>query len=195
MRDTNLGVPSYLSELPPLAHPNLRFLASALPFDVQGESLFNQSLRAMADKGWIFKYGRVPITFVCQDYLADVTSLHPSFVHIQCSLFFLIQRAFAPPGNFLRCKLSVMAEACATMEELMPRSYFQPPEKHFFPAARNAKTISDFAVVSFVPKIHQVCIPRTPQGRNSHAGSLAAVRCSRSRLVGLCPPWDVHTED
>ena len=29
----------------------------------------------MVDKGWIFKYGRVPITFVCQDYLADVTPL------------------------------------------------------------------------------------------------------------------------
>jgi hypothetical protein len=35
----------------------------------------------MADKGWIFKYGRVPITFVCQDYLADVTSLRPSYLY------------------------------------------------------------------------------------------------------------------
>ena len=48
------------------------------------------------------------------------------------------------------------------MEEIMPRSYFQPPEKHFYPAARNAKTISDFAVVNFVPKIYQVRIPRNP---------------------------------
>jgi len=48
------------------------------------------------------------------------------------------------------------------MEEIMPRSYFLPPEKHFYPAARNAKTISDFAVVNFVPKIYQVCVPRNP---------------------------------
>lgn len=75
VRCETLGFRSQLNEYPFLAHPSLRFLGSALPFNLQGESLFNQSLRAMAEKSWIFKYGRVPITFVCQDYLADVTPL------------------------------------------------------------------------------------------------------------------------
>ena len=52
-----------------------------------------------------------------------------------------------------------MAEACATMEEVMPRSYFLPPEQHFYPAAKNAKTISGFTVMNFVPNIYQVSDP------------------------------------
>jgi len=41
------------------------------------------------------------------------------------------------------------------MEEVMPRSYFVPPERHFFPSAKNAKTISDFTVVNSIPNIDQ----------------------------------------
>lgn len=52
-----------------------------------------------------------------------------------------------------------MAEACATIEEIMPRSYFLPSEKHFHPSARNAKTISDFTVVNLIPNVYQVCGP------------------------------------
>jgi hypothetical protein len=49
------------------------------------------------------------------------------------------------------------------MKEIMPRSYFVPPEKHFYPAARNAKTISDFTVANIVPNIDQVFDPCNSQ--------------------------------
>jgi len=57
-----------------------------------------------------------------------------------------------------------MAEACATIKEIMPRSYFLPPEKHFYPSAKNAKTISAFTVVNFIPNTYQVCKPVNTRG-------------------------------
>ena len=82
------------------------------------------------------------------------------------------------------------------MEEIVPRSYFQPPEKHFFPSAKNAKTISEFVVMNFVPNIYQVCVPRDSPGtelscwfpysrsllREWTHGTLSSVGCSYRRL-------------
>jgi hypothetical protein len=113
----------------------------------------------MADKGWIFKYGRVPITFVCQDYLADVTPLALScpysgsrFSHVAspCS-------TWRPPSlQALRDGRGVCDYGRDHAPEL-----FRPPEKHFYPSARNAKTISDFTVVNFVPNIIRYATPVT----------------------------------
>lgn len=48
-----------------------------------------------------------------------------------------------------------------TIREVIPRSYFVPTEKHFYPSAKNAKTVSGFTVVDFVPNIYQVCNSHT----------------------------------
>jgi len=50
------------------------------------------------------------------------------------------------------------------MKEILPRSHFLPPEKHLYPASRNAKTVNDFTVMNFVPNVYQVCITRTSPG-------------------------------
>ena len=45
------------------------------------------------------------------------------------------------------------------MEEIVPRSKFFPPENYLYPSAKNAKTITGFTVVNFIPNIDQVCKP------------------------------------
>jgi hypothetical protein len=58
-----------------------------------------------------------------------------------------------------------MADACASIEEIMLRGYFLPSEKHFYPSARNAKTAGEFTVVNFIPNIYQVCKSANTNGR------------------------------
>lgn len=43
-----------------LVHPNLQFIAQ-IPNNVHGEQLIAQLIRAIPDRKWFFRYGRVPL--------------------------------------------------------------------------------------------------------------------------------------
>lgn len=64
----------YTSWIEPSADPPLRFIAH-LPTSIYGEQLIAQLLRLIPDRGWLFRYGRVPMSYIMHDFMWEV-SLH-----------------------------------------------------------------------------------------------------------------------
>ncbi|KIJ18865.1 hypothetical protein PAXINDRAFT_109253 [Paxillus involutus ATCC 200175] len=94
-------------------NPQLQFVAH-LPTSIYGEQLIAQLLRLVPDRGWLFRYGRVPLNLVMHDWVWE--------------------RISANTNNLKnRCKLSVIAEAVASHLEVVPSTTFEPYEKHFWP--------------------------------------------------------------
>lgn len=56
---------------PVLVHPELHFV-SHIPQTVHGEQLVAQLFRCIPEKSWLFKYGRIPISFVLADWVWQV---------------------------------------------------------------------------------------------------------------------------
>jgi len=52
-------------------HPQLQFI-SHFPSTVLGEQLVAQLFRAIPERQWLFKYGRVPLSFILSDYVYQV---------------------------------------------------------------------------------------------------------------------------
>ncbi|KAH0827612.1 S-adenosyl-L-methionine-dependent methyltransferase [Lanmaoa asiatica] len=96
--------------------PSLRFIAH-LPTSIYGEQLIAQLLRLIPDRGWLFRYGRVPMNYIMHDFVWERISANTSH------------------ANKLRnrCKLSVIAEAVASFREVVPSGILQPYEEHFWP--------------------------------------------------------------
>ncbi|KIJ67701.1 hypothetical protein HYDPIDRAFT_126002 [Hydnomerulius pinastri MD-312] len=114
---TNLEAEGYLGDVEVSSwdnpDPQLRFIAH-LPTSIYGEQLIAQLLRLVPDRGWLFRYGRVPMNYVMHDWVwerltADTTNLKN------------------------RCKLSVIAEAVATMREVVSPEVLLPYDQHFWP--------------------------------------------------------------
>lgn len=55
-------------------HPQLHFI-SHLQHTVKGEQLVAQLYRCIPDRSWLYKYGRVPMSFVLSEWVWDVCSL------------------------------------------------------------------------------------------------------------------------
>ena len=55
-----------------IVHPQLHFI-SHLPRTVLGEQLIAQLFRGIPEKSWLFKYGRVPMTFIMSDWVWQVS--------------------------------------------------------------------------------------------------------------------------
>ncbi|KAI0342001.1 S-adenosyl-L-methionine-dependent methyltransferase [Trametopsis cervina] len=97
-------------------HPQLHFI-SHIPHTVLGEQLVAQFFRNIPDRSWLFKYGRVPMSFVLGEWIWD--------------------RATAPAGKTLaRCKVSVISEATAQMAVTLPPNNLLPYDNHFHPRIR-----------------------------------------------------------
>ncbi|KAF8422787.1 S-adenosyl-L-methionine-dependent methyltransferase [Boletus edulis BED1] len=96
--------------------PPLSFIAH-LPTSIYGEQLIAQLLRLVPDRGWLFRYGRVPMNYVMHDFVWERISANTS----------------NPDKLKNRCKLSVIAEAVASFREVVPASILQPYEDHFWP--------------------------------------------------------------
>ncbi|KAI0066265.1 S-adenosyl-L-methionine-dependent methyltransferase [Artomyces pyxidatus] len=96
-------------------HPNLHFITH-IPRNVAGEQLVAQLFRCIPEKTWLFKYGRVPMSFVVGERVW--------------------RRVASPPTkvNAERCKLSVIAEAVSDFSLSLSPENLSPFDDHFHPA-------------------------------------------------------------
>jgi len=93
-------------------HPQLRCILH-INSTVEGEQLLAQLMRTIPDKQWLFKYGRIPLTFNLSSRMRD--------------------RIRGPTCTTARCKVSVMAQAAADFSEAVPYDALQPFQDHFHP--------------------------------------------------------------
>ncbi|KAH9057340.1 S-adenosyl-L-methionine-dependent methyltransferase, partial [Lactarius vividus] len=128
-------------------HPELHFVTH-IPQTIPGEQLVAQLFRCIPENSWLFKYGRVPMSFVLADWVW--------------------RRISAPPRSIERCKLSVIAEASSHSSPSLPPEYLFPFFEHFHPATNSARTGgsalrpetrrrgSPFLAVNVVPHAKQI---------------------------------------
>jgi len=79
-----------------------------------GEQLVAQLFRSIPDQSWLFRYGRVPLSFIMSDWVW--------------------QRISASREVPTRCKLSVIAEAVAHSKLSLPSHFLRPYDEHFHPS-------------------------------------------------------------
>ncbi|KAF8160620.1 S-adenosyl-L-methionine-dependent methyltransferase [Crassisporium funariophilum] len=104
-------------------HPQLQFIMH-LGGSVEGEQLISQLFRAMPNRQWLYKYGRIPMNFI-------LTSR-------------MYKRMQGPTGTAARCKVSVMAQAAAEWKEVVPFEALQPFSTHFHPENAHSSKLGNF---------------------------------------------------
>ena len=62
---------------------------------VEGEQLLSQLLRAIPDRQWLFKYGRVPMNFILATRMWEV-----KFICFQCKQLFIATLAIERRGFY-----------------------------------------------------------------------------------------------
>ncbi|KAF8198108.1 S-adenosyl-L-methionine-dependent methyltransferase [Pholiota molesta] len=125
------GILSEVKTLPwENVHEQLHFIMQT-PTDTHGEQLVAQLLRAVPDRQWLFQYGRVPMSFILTQRMWE--------------------RIKALPDTHIRCKVSVMAQAVATLHEAVPPESLQPYSAHFFPQRTGSVQVSE-SVITVTPK-------------------------------------------
>ena len=157
--------------------PNLHFI-SHLPNTVHGDQLLNQMFRCMPTGSWLFKYGRVPLSFLMTESIWDVS--HSLFApHKNSDLFFHSKRASAGIKNGTRCKLSVIAEAVSNCTQVIPSSVMQYND-HFYPTIATDDEVPGkkkkstgrqsgvpYVAVNIEPKAKSVCQVFSPNSQMS----------------------------
>ncbi|KAG8715476.1 Mitochondrial transcription factor 1 [Ceratobasidium sp. 395] len=93
-------------------HSTLNFIGH-LPLGPVGEQLIAQLFRAIPEQSWLFKYGRVRMSWVMAKRM--------------------LERVQSPPKKSSRCKLTVIAEATAKLSPVIPDQELQDYNKLFFP--------------------------------------------------------------
>ncbi|KAA1471683.1 S-adenosyl-L-methionine-dependent methyltransferase [Dentipellis sp. KUC8613] len=129
-------------------HPRLHFITH-IPQNIAGEQLVAQLFRNIPENSWLFKYGRIPMSFLMSDWVW--------------------RRVSAPATNSERCKLSVIAEATAGFGLAVPPEALLPFDDHFHPTRigpkatvspsrrpENRRLGSPFVAVNTVPRESQV---------------------------------------
>ncbi|KAI1796487.1 S-adenosyl-L-methionine-dependent methyltransferase [Ganoderma leucocontextum] len=99
--------------------PDLHFV-SHLTHNVHGEQLIAQLFRSIPERAWLFKYGRVPMSIIMSEWVWS--------------------RLIAGTGTVRRCKLSVIGEATADLQDAFDPELVAPYEAHFFPPAGGKKS-------------------------------------------------------
>ena len=154
----------------PAVHPELHFVTH-IPQTIPGEQLVSQLFRCIPEKSWLFKYGRVPMSFILADWVWRV-SLSFSFLVCSGCLLTSFQRITSPPNGAERCKLSVLAEASSHFSPSLPPECLSPFLDHFHPATNFVRVGSSrpetrrrgspFLAVNIVPHDEQVCRVQIP---------------------------------
>ncbi|THH15037.1 hypothetical protein EW146_g5377 [Bondarzewia mesenterica] len=98
-------------------HPSLHFITH-LPHNGAGEQFVAQLLRCIPEKSWLFKYGRIPMSFLLGDWVW--------------------RRISASPTDRERCKLSVIAEVAANCSLSLSSNSLLPYNDHFHPTRVNS---------------------------------------------------------
>ncbi|KAF8601705.1 S-adenosyl-L-methionine-dependent methyltransferase [Ceratobasidium sp. AG-I] len=93
-------------------HSCLNFIGH-LPLGPVGEQLIAQLFRAIPERSWLFKYGRMRMSWLLARRMVD--------------------RITSPPYRSSRCKLTLVAEATANISLAMPAHALDNYNKLFFP--------------------------------------------------------------
>ncbi|KAJ1299783.1 hypothetical protein OPQ81_011999 [Rhizoctonia solani] len=93
-------------------HSNLAFIGH-LPLGPVGEQLIAQLLRAIPERSWLFKYGRMRMTWLLAQRM--------------------LERIISPPQKAARCKLTLVAEATADITPAVPKEALDDYDKYFWP--------------------------------------------------------------
>ncbi|KAG2031593.1 S-adenosyl-L-methionine-dependent methyltransferase [Suillus americanus] len=126
------------------SNPYLHFI-SHLPMDVLGEQLLAQLLRCAPEQSWLFKHGRIPMSYLMHDWVWD--------------------RISASTEDPARCKLSVIAQAVSEFNHTIDPRLLVPYNNHFYPDATNPAYSSKtenrrrgtpFVAGTFRPLEHQI---------------------------------------
>lgn len=129
------------------SNPYLHFI-SHLPMDVLGEQLLAQLLRCAPEQSWLFKYGRISMSYLMHDWVWD--------------------RISASPEHQARCKLSVIAQAVSEFNHTIDPQLLVPYNSHFYPDAtnpayslktENRRRGTPFIAGTFRPLEHQIIQP------------------------------------
>ncbi|KAG1771801.1 S-adenosyl-L-methionine-dependent methyltransferase [Suillus occidentalis] len=128
-------------------NPYLHFI-SHLPMDVLGEQLLAQLLRCAPEQSWLFKHGRVSMSYLMHDWVWD--------------------RISASINDLPRCKLSVIAQAVSEFNLTIDPQLLVPYNDHFYPDAvnpaytsktENRRRGTPFVAGTFRPMEHQIIKP------------------------------------
>ncbi|KAG2132443.1 S-adenosyl-L-methionine-dependent methyltransferase [Suillus bovinus] len=128
-------------------NPYLHFI-SHLPMDVLGEQLLAQLLRCAPEQSWLFKHGRISMSYLMHDWVWD--------------------RISASTEDPARCKLSVIAQAVSEFKYTIDPQLLVPYNNHFYPDATNPAHSSKtenrrrgtpFIAGTFRPLEHQIIQP------------------------------------
>ncbi|CAE6450957.1 unnamed protein product [Rhizoctonia solani] len=93
-------------------HSTLSFIGH-LPLGPVGEQLIAQLLRTIPERSWLFKYGRMRMSWLLAERMLD--------------------RISSPPLRSARCKLTLVAEATADITSAVPLETLEDYDKHFWP--------------------------------------------------------------
>ncbi|KAI9509165.1 S-adenosyl-L-methionine-dependent methyltransferase [Russula earlei] len=104
-------------------HPELHFVTH-IPQTILGEQLVAQLFRCIPEQSWLFKYGRIPMSFILADWVW--------------------RRISAPPKGPQRCKLSVIAEATSHFFPSLPPEKLSPFPDHFHPITNSVRSSPGF---------------------------------------------------
>ena len=149
-------------------HPELHFVTH-IPQTIPGEQLVAQLFRCIPDNSWLFRYGRVPMSFLLADWVWRVGVLFV-FFGLFWTLTLSFQRISSPPKGAERCKLSVIAEASSHSFPSLPPEQLSPYVEHFHPSTNSRigpgpslrpdsrRRGSPFLAVNIVPHDEQVCL-------------------------------------
>ncbi|KAG1735117.1 S-adenosyl-L-methionine-dependent methyltransferase [Suillus paluster] len=128
-------------------NPYLHFI-SHLPMDVLGEQLIAQLFRCAPEQSWLFKHGRIPMSYLMHDWVWD--------------------RITASTEDLARCKLSIIGQAISEYNLSIDPQLLLPYNNHFYPDATNPAYSSKtenrrrgtpFVAATFRPLQHQIIQP------------------------------------
>ncbi|CAE6457579.1 unnamed protein product [Rhizoctonia solani] len=97
-------------------HSTLSFVGH-LPLGPVGEQLIAQLLRAIPERSWLFKYGRMRMSWLLAQRM--------------------VERISSPPLRSARCKLTLIAEATADLTPAVPNEILEDYDKYFWPKSES----------------------------------------------------------
>ncbi|CAE6384476.1 unnamed protein product [Rhizoctonia solani] len=98
-------------------HSSLSFIGH-LPLGPVGEQLIAQLFRAIPERSWLFKYGRMRMSWLLAQRM--------------------LERISSPPARSPRCKLTIVAEATAKTTPAIPEELLEDYDRYFWPKSESA---------------------------------------------------------
>ncbi|KAF8706875.1 S-adenosyl-L-methionine-dependent methyltransferase, partial [Rhizoctonia solani] len=98
-------------------HSSLSFIGH-LPLGPVGEQLIAQLFRAIPERSWLFKYGRMRMSWILARRM--------------------LERISSPPQRAARCKLTIVSEAIANIAPAVPHEVLEGYDQHFWPQSESA---------------------------------------------------------